>query len=87
MRAPSEISALEIVEAIDGPLDTDICLLDTLAECNGKNPCPLHNVILSIRETTKQKLLEHSLADLARDWTEWRDVFASAYAEQGGIES
>lgn len=53
-RPPSEIPLIEIIEAVDGADTFNHCVMG-LPECNGKKPCPLHEVWSS----TKNTLLEH----------------------------
>ena len=64
-RNPAEISLLEVVEAIDGPITLNDCTVDPSACSFGEN-CPIHEVwceakselVRKLRASTFDKLLE-----------------------------
>lgn len=74
-RDPADISALEIIEALEGPLEISYCLLDS-RRCHGRDPqCALHHAWSSGRESAITALARTSLADAA-DWE--RTIVANA---------
>jgi Rrf2 family protein len=62
-RASSEISLLDIVEAIDGLSQFDECALGWKT-CQDDNPCPLHNSWKEMRQGLREYLAKSSVADL-----------------------
>jgi len=64
-RAPEQVTLLEIVEIIQGPLVFNECLLGP-GTCPRDLRCPVHPVWRQIRITTENILADWSLADLAR---------------------
>ena len=60
---PGNISLLDIFEAIEGPLDPNCCLLESMA-CN-YNMCIFSGVINSVNTQLKTYLETTSLSDLA----------------------
>lgn len=68
-RKPEEISLLEVVEAIDGPITLNECTTDPSVCAFGDN-CPIHEVwceaqeklVSKLRESTFDKLLERERA-------------------------
>ena len=67
-RAPAEVTVGDVVEAFDGPLDEGRCVLG-LSECDGANPCPVHESWKRVREELFRELHSRTLADLARTRT------------------
>lgn len=57
-------SISKIVEAIDGNEIYTDCGLG-LTKCDAKNPCPLHDKFLAIRNDLKQMLEQNTVFDLA----------------------
>lgn len=43
------ISLLDVIEAVEGPLDADVCVLDG-GHCTGTNRCVIHDAWSSARE-------------------------------------
>jgi Rrf2 family protein len=65
-RPPEEISALEIVEALEGPMEIAHCLLDS-RRCHGKDPeCAVHHAWSEGRDAAIAALARLSLADAVR---------------------
>ncbi len=62
-RASTEISLLDIVEAIDGLSQFDECALGCKT-CQDDNPCPLHNSWKDMRQGLREYLGKSSVADL-----------------------
>ncbi len=68
-RKPEEISLLDVVEAIDGPINLNECTKDP-SVCSFGESCPIHEVwcetqaelVNKLRETTFDKLLEREAA-------------------------
>jgi Rrf2 family protein len=64
-RKPEEISLLDVVEAIDGPISLNECV-DDPSVCSFGDNCPIHDVwceakaqlVRKLREATFDKLLE-----------------------------
>ena len=59
-----KITLLQIVEAIDGDTVYNGCGLG-LKECNAKDPCPVHNHFISIRNDLKKMLQTTKLTELS----------------------
>lgn len=68
-RKPAEISLLEVVEAIDGPISLNECVHDP-SVCSFGDNCPIHDVwceakeelVRKLRAATFDKLLEREQA-------------------------
>lgn len=61
-RSPSDISALEIIEALEGPLEISHCLLDS-RRCHDKDPeCAVHHAWSEGRNAAIAALAKTSLA-------------------------
>lgn len=64
-RKPEDISLLDVVEAIDGPITLNDCVVDP-GICTFGDSCPIHsvwveaqaNLVRKLRESTFDKLLE-----------------------------
>ncbi|RPD98721.1 Rrf2 family transcriptional regulator [Aureibaculum marinum] len=62
-------SLISIVNAIDGLGKFKECALG-LSECNGSNPCPLHNAITPLRNKLINELSDKTIADYTREMKE-----------------
>ena len=62
---PSEISLLEIIEAVDGVETFDACIMG-LPECDSSKPCPLHDTWSKAKEGLIGRLRSQTLADLVK---------------------
>ncbi len=62
-RPAEDISLLEVVEAIDGPLTLNRCVLSP-SSCKFSGTCPMHEIWLEVREDLVAKLSSVSIADL-----------------------
>ena len=77
-RPPSEITVLEVVEAVEGPLHSRECVLrDQL--CSADAPCLLHDAWSTAREALRRVLGQTTLAGVysaacARDTEDARDT-------------
>ena len=63
-RDPSTITALEIVEAAEGPLAAERCALGT-GPCKWDTVCPLHETWFAASQQVRDVLARTSLAELA----------------------
>ncbi|MBM3179971.1 MAG: Rrf2 family transcriptional regulator [Chloroflexi bacterium] len=62
-RAPHEITLLEVIEAIDGPIQLNECVGDTGA-CSFDDDCPLRPVWCDAQEQLVNKLKGTNFADM-----------------------
>jgi Rrf2 family protein len=62
-RDPKDISVLEVVEAIDGPILLNECVADT-GTCSFEEDCPLHPIWHEAQEQLVQRLGNSSFASL-----------------------
>ena len=62
-RAPHEITLLEVIEAIDGPIQLNECVGDTGA-CSFDDDCPLRPVWCDAQEQLVNKLKDTNFADM-----------------------
>ena len=63
-RTPEDISILEIIEGLEGPLDDGQCALRG-GPCHWVDVCALHSVWGASRKAFEQELAASSLADVA----------------------
>ncbi|MGA2489882.1 MAG: Rrf2 family transcriptional regulator [Anaerolineales bacterium] len=56
-RDPSEISILDVVEAIDGPIQLNECVGDPAA-CSFSEDCPVHPIWVEVQEDMVKRLRE-----------------------------
>ena len=64
-RAPEKITLLILVNAIQGSLGHDECILG-LPSCTAEEPCALHSEWMPLRESISGMLEKTTLADLVR---------------------
>ncbi len=64
-RPASKITLYEIVQAIDGTVALDRCVIG-LPQCSDRNPCPHHSRWKPVRDQIKDYLRGTTLADLAQ---------------------
>jgi Rrf2 family protein len=62
-RAPQEISLLEVIEAVQGPVAMNICALDE-ALCEFSSACSIHPVWVEVRREVEKILRRKNFADL-----------------------
>lgn len=75
-RPAEEISALEVIEALEGPIEIAHCLLDS-TRCHGKDPeCALHEAWSVGRNAAIAALAHTTLADAARREAEIHQLLA-----------
>ena len=64
-RAPSEINMLDVIEAIDGPIEANRCVLDARS-CELNRLCPVHPVWVEIKNDIEKRLKSWDFAKLAK---------------------
>lgn len=64
-RRPKQISLLDIIEAIEGPVAMNICAIDRRL-CNMSNSCSVHPVWVKLRMDTENKLRRYSIDKLIK---------------------
>ncbi len=64
-RSPAEITLLEVVEAIQGPISINRCLLSSDA-CGRQEDCPVREKLAPVQENIRGGLGEITFADLCR---------------------
>ncbi len=67
-RPVEEISVLEIIEAIQGPMFFQKCLLGK-PECNAEDGCAVHNIWQSAQQRMKQTLETATIASISVEAT------------------
>lgn len=65
-RRPKQISLLDIIEAIEGPVAMNICAIDRRL-CNMSNSCSVHPVWVKLRMDTENKLRRYSIDKLIKN--------------------
>ncbi len=63
---PSEISILDVVEAIDGPISLNICTEGGSDECSLGENCLLHSTWCEAQEELVSRLRRTTFGDIAR---------------------
>jgi Rrf2 family iron-sulfur cluster assembly transcriptional regulator len=63
-RDPSEITVLEVIQAVEGEDTFDHCILG-FDECSGENPCPLHELWVDSKRNLLDNLSGTTLDQLA----------------------
>jgi len=66
VRAPKEISVLEVIEAVHGPVALNRCVIDSDA-CDRRRYCAVHPLWASLRDEFRAKLKRIDFARLLRD--------------------
>lgn len=66
-RPPGKITLLDVVEAVEGPVRLNRCLIDQ-EYCTKRwaNRCPVHQVLEVIQNAVIQELARHNFAELAQ---------------------
>jgi len=73
-RPAEEINLLQIIEAVDGPIILNRCLLRSSA-CEREPYCAAHDVWTNIQDCLVQELTAMTLSELARRQTEKLKVY------------
>ena len=75
-RPPNEITVLEVMEALDGPLAINKCLADP-SFCSHTPGCRMHRLFRVANEKMREVLGGSTIADIAADNTEGDDLEAA----------
>lgn len=59
-KRPKDITLLDVIEAIEGPVAMNICAIDKRL-CNMSNQCSVHPVWVQLRQDTERKLRKYSI--------------------------
>ncbi len=64
-RAPGDISLLDVIEAVEGPVKINRCLIAP-EECNRRaaSYCPMHKTLFSIQQSLIEEFRKRNFADL-----------------------
>jgi len=62
-KKPSEISLLDIMEAIQGPAKINLCVIDS-KKCRLSSHCSVHPVWVDIRKEVEKRLQKQTIAAL-----------------------
>lgn len=65
-RPPSRVSLLDIVEAYDGPLGHEACVIDSYKLCPGDVVCAFHNQRMRIQKQLTRELKAVKITEVAR---------------------
>lgn len=68
-KSPAEISVLDVIEAVDGKLSLNDCVLNP-SECGLISRCAIHGLWVETTEIMKNHLKNYSLEDVRRKYTE-----------------
>jgi len=63
-RKPSEITLLDVIEAVEGTVTLNACTVDS-SICSFSGTCGVHKVWVKIRADVVSMLKEHNFADIA----------------------
>lgn len=63
-RPPKRISLLEVVEAIDGPIALNQCVIDEDV-CRWTDKCPVHDIWCQLQQQVRAQLAEMNFEDIA----------------------
>jgi len=62
-KRPADVSLLDVIEAIEGPLAMNKCVIDRRA-CSMTGSCTVHPVWVEICRSVEKRLKSHTFADL-----------------------
>lgn len=67
-KKPREITMKDVVEAVEGPIEINSCLVHPEA-CNKKRAgiCSLHQALFSVRQVLNQELASHDFETLSKN--------------------
>lgn len=64
---PAEISLLDVIEAIEGPIRLNRCLIDAqYCSKHGPPECPVHNALAAIQQRLNAEFDRVKFADLLK---------------------
>lgn len=66
VKEPKEVSLIEVIEIIQGPLSINVCAIDK-RKCNLSNICSVHPVWVKIRKEIEENLKKTSFKELSRE--------------------
>ncbi len=66
-RPAEDITVLEVVKAVEGPLALNACLFDQ-TECHNQPTCPMHKIWRQCQEKLEATLSQVTFAHLASRW-------------------
>ncbi len=64
-KSPSDVNMYDILNAVDGPLSINNCVIDSDA-CHNSANCPAHDMWCDIQKDLALKLQSYTLADVAK---------------------
>jgi len=76
-RPPEEISVLDVIEALQGPVAINVCAVDKKA-CDLAGACAVHPIWLELRQGIEERLSEETFAKLIKREKRERPERASA---------
>jgi Rrf2 family protein len=62
-REPGDINLLEVIEAIQGPVATNLCAVDNRL-CDRSSTCVIHPIWVKLKQNTEEQLKEETFAKL-----------------------
>jgi Rrf2 family protein len=62
-KKPSDISLLDVMDAVQGPLCINVCAVDS-RKCNRSATCAVHPVWVELRKDINKRLREQTIAQL-----------------------
>jgi Rrf2 family protein len=65
-KEPGEVNLLEVIEAIQGPVATNLCAVDNRL-CDNSSNCSVHPVWVKLKQITENQLREVTFAKLMGD--------------------
>ena len=65
-RSPAKITLLDIVQAYDGPLGHEGCLIDSYKLCPGETVCAIHEQRMQIQKQLTKELAAVNITDVAK---------------------
>ena len=85
-RPASEISLLEVIEALEGPIRLNRCLMGA-SYCPQEGKCPVHDIWARAQAELARSLGETTFDQLIRDTGRLQDAAAMAGAETLALQS
>jgi Rrf2 family protein len=63
---PGDVNLLDVIEAIQGPVATNLCAVDNRL-CGRSSTCVVHPIWVKLRQDTEERLKEETFAKLIQD--------------------
>jgi Rrf2 family protein len=73
VRAPAEVSLLEVIEAVEGDIRRRTCVLRADA-CAPNRPCGVHDLFAEAQDALLGRLAQATVQDAARESTDETDA-------------